>query len=526
MNYGFVIDNRKCIGCHACTTACKSENDVPLSVNRTWVKYVEEGQYPDVKRNFQVTRCNHCANPPCVKICPVTAMYQRDDGIVEFDQEVCIGCKACMQACPYDAIYIDPDTQAAAKCHYCAHRIDVGMEPACVVVCPEHAIISGDMDDPESEISRILADNDVTSRKPEQGTAPKLYYINGNENALDPLSTEPLPDTFIWSDVIQPDAGKQTTPTTSNGAVEAKASTRIAGQMVQVAYNAQHEAPWHWPVAAYMVTKAISAGIVMLLALIWGTGIGPFDPLTAIAMGIVAHVFIEITSLFLVFDLEKPELFLTILTRPNWDSWLAKGAYILIGYSVLLAVWIGVEIAGYNEVLVVGSLIRNIFLWSLFALAAATAVYTALLFGQAEGRDLWQSRYMALHLYVQALMAGAATMLIASPFFGWSNEFTVAVSASFALALIFDLGVCWLEFGSNHESKIAAAAAHEITSGRYRNLFWIGSLLIGHLLPLALIVAGLFLTGLAYPVAGLLALAGLYCYEHAFVMAPQRIPNS
>ncbi len=103
MNYGFLIDNRKCIGCHACSTACKSENEVPLGVNRTWVKYVEKGEFPDTRRYFQVTRCNHCAHPPCVPICPTKAMYQREDGIVEFDSDICIGCKACMQACPYDA---------------------------------------------------------------------------------------------------------------------------------------------------------------------------------------------------------------------------------------------------------------------------------------------------------------------------------------------------------------------------------------------------------------------------------------
>ena len=158
MNYGFLVDNSKCIGCHACSTACKSENEVPLGVHRTWVKYVERGLYPDVQRSFQVTRCNHCANPPCVRICPVTAMYQRDDGIVEFDADQCIGCKGCMQACPYDAIHIDPDTGTAAKCHYCAHRVDIGLEPACVVVCPVHAIVAGDMDDPSSEISQVVTD--------------------------------------------------------------------------------------------------------------------------------------------------------------------------------------------------------------------------------------------------------------------------------------------------------------------------------------------------------------------------------
>src|SRR5262249_29845946 len=113
MNFAWVIDQRKCIGCHACTTACKSENEVPLSVDRTWVKYVEKGSFPNAQRHFGVLRCNHCANPPCVEICPVSAMFQRPDGVVEFNKNACIGCKACIAACPYDAIYIDPDDGTA-----------------------------------------------------------------------------------------------------------------------------------------------------------------------------------------------------------------------------------------------------------------------------------------------------------------------------------------------------------------------------------------------------------------------------
>ena len=153
MNYGFLIDNRMCIGCHACTVACKSEHDVPIGVNRTHVKYIEKGIFPNSKREFSVHRCNHCLIAPCVEICPTTALYNRDDGIVDFDNDRCIGCKSCMQACPYDALYIDPETNTAAKCNYCAHRLDGGYEPACVIVCPVEAIISGDLNDPQSKIA-------------------------------------------------------------------------------------------------------------------------------------------------------------------------------------------------------------------------------------------------------------------------------------------------------------------------------------------------------------------------------------
>ena len=198
MKYGFVIDNRKCIGCHACTTACKSEHDVPVGVNRTWVKQVEKGEFPHTRRLFSVMRCNHCTDAPCVEICPVEALFFRDDGIVDFDKNRCIGCKSCMQACPYDALYIDPENHTAAKCNYCAHRIDIGLEPACVNVCPEHAIISGDMDNPDTEIFQLLGREQVTVRKAAKGTVPNVFYINGDEASLNPVATEKS-DAYIWN---------------------------------------------------------------------------------------------------------------------------------------------------------------------------------------------------------------------------------------------------------------------------------------------------------------------------------------
>src|SRR5499433_472718 len=129
---------------------------------------------------------NHCDNAPCVAICPTVALYRRSDGIVDFDGDRCIGCKSCMQACPYDALYIDPETQTAAKCHYCAHRVEVGLEPACVIICPVQAIVPGDLDDPGSRIARVVAGQQTAVRKPEQGTQPKLFYLGADEASLTP----------------------------------------------------------------------------------------------------------------------------------------------------------------------------------------------------------------------------------------------------------------------------------------------------------------------------------------------------
>src|SRR6185436_14849363 len=202
-NYGFVIDNRRCIGCHACSVACKAEHEVPLGVARTWVKYVEKGAFPETRRTFQVTRCNHCDDAPCVEICPTTALFRRGDGIVDFDPRRCIGCKACMQGCPYDALYIDPQTETAAKCNFCAHRVEVGLEPPCVTVCPTQAIVAGDLDDPASRIVQLKGRIPVQVRKPEKGTQPKVFYIDGDAASLVPAAAPPSPD-YLWSQAPEP----------------------------------------------------------------------------------------------------------------------------------------------------------------------------------------------------------------------------------------------------------------------------------------------------------------------------------
>jgi Fe-S-cluster-containing dehydrogenase component/formate-dependent nitrite reductase membrane component NrfD len=563
INYGFLIDNRKCIGCHACSVACKSENEVPLGVNRTWVKYVEKGAFPDVRRSFQVTRCNHCANPPCVRICPVTAMYQRTDGIVEFDPRICIGCKACMQACPYDAIYIDPESNTAAKCHFCSHRVEVGLEPACVVVCPEHAIIAGDMNDPASEISRLLSREQVSVRKPEQGTAPKLFYIDADEVTLTPTAAQ-YGASFLWADLIteqqipvlhsgrgnngngyRPQSAPVATAfsgtpirTPGNQGLGSKngpiviGEGRMAEHMVQTVYNAQHKVPWHWPVPAYLVTKAIGSGAFALLALFFGLGFTAFSRPVALVGGLISLLFIGVTTLLLVLDLEKPGRFFSILTRPQWRSWLTRGAFILVGFSAVAGLWVLVE-AGVQFNLLPASLVetlRPVFLWPGLALAVLAAIYTAFLFGQAEGRDLWQSSLLPFHLALQAVIAGSATLLAAGQLVALPEGMQSALAWTLGCSLVLDLFVTLFgELGMPHASELAARAAHELYAGKYRWHFWGGSILLGHALPLAALVVGI-LGGVLPEVMIFLAapsvIAGLFLYEYAYVMAPQEIPNS
>ncbi len=541
MNYGFVIDNTRCIGCHACSTACKSENEVPLGVHRTWVKYVEHGAFPDVTRTFQVTRCNHCANPPCVRICPVTAMYQREDGIVEFDKDVCIGCKACMQACPYDAIHIDPDTHTAAKCHFCSHRVDAGLEPACAVVCPTEAIIAGDLDDPMSRIAKTVAANRVTVRKPEQGTAPKVLYIDGDHVALHPTVFAERPRQMMFSETIDPPARvpparaprSSAAPASSRAPsgtairepqAQARATGRIAEQMVQLAYNAQHEVPWHWPVPAYLVTKAIAAGIMLMFTLAWGLGLAAFDPKAIVWGGLLSVVMTLATTGLLVFDLERPERFMSILLHPQWKSWLARGAFLLIGFATVSGLWWLAELLAWLDLLQLPDLARMVMAWLCAPLAIGAAIYTAFLFAQAEGRDLWQSPLLPVHLLIQAVMVGSAALLALAAVIELEPGLVALARIGFGVGLVLDLFMLLFgELGIPHASEVAALAAREISKGKYAKQFWLGAIAAGHVVPMLLL---LLPSAIAGAIAALLAIAGLYAYEHAFVMAPQEVPNS
>ncbi len=570
-NYGFLIDQSKCIGCHACSTACKSENQVPLGVYRTWVKYVETGAYPDVRRRFQVTRCNHCANPPCVRICPVTAMYQRDDGIVEFDPSVCIGCKSCMQACPYDSIYLDPETNTAAKCTFCAHRLDVGLEPACVVVCPEHAILAGDLNDPASEISRKLSTAQATVRKPEQGTGPKLFYINGNDWALHPSAAQ-THDSYMWADkvteqnvaayalpVLQPTlenvgyagdtrnsrsplapparAGVATMKQSKSGAFIRTPQTqgqplngpiqiggRVAEHMVQTAYNAQHRINWHWELPSYLVTKNIAGGLFMLLSLGSMFNIFNFDSLTFLAAGFTAMVFMLITTILLIKDLSQPKRFLNILLRPQWKSWVARGAYIMVTFTAVAGLWWLLEAGAFWNILpaefVAG--IRPIAAWTVFPFALGVVIYTAFLLGQAEGRDLWQSNLLPFQLFAQSMMVASGVFLALGAFANFPANLRAILSILFPSSIAVNLLLTFAGKLNSFPSEVALLGYREMTHGKFRNHYWWGGIALGHIIPLVLMIA----FAPALPIAVLATLVGLFFYEYAFVMAPQYVPNS
>jgi len=508
MRYGFVIDNRKCIGCHACTVACKTENHVPLSVNRTWVKYVEKGEYPNTRRVFQVTRCNHCENPPCVTICPVTAMYQRKDGIVDFSSERCIGCKACMQACPYDSIYIDPDEGTAAKCHFCSHRTEVGLEPSCVVVCPEHAIIAGDLDECDGEIAQLLARETVRVRKPEQGTRPKLYYIDADESAIVPTAAR-HESFYMWS---------QRNESVHGGGAVYPSDSPLLQKNALAAYDVSHARPWGWQVPAYCWTKSIGSGALAVPAIAMALGRLTGDRTRDIALSTAALFFTALTTVLLVWDLEHKARFLRVVFTPQSKSWLARGAFILIAYSALCGVFWLASVAGFLA-------IASALLWPVVLVGFFAASYTAFLFGQCEGRDLWQTPLLPVHLIVQALLCGSALLALLPESLGGALPATAFAAKTLIIALVLHLLMLLGEVAMPHTTDNSRYAARLITHGPFSRAFWGGAVVLGGVIP-ALLLFFAFGNRLVEGLAAVLALIGLLVFEWCFVMAGQSVPNS
>lgn len=228
--YVMVIDLSRCLGCRTCMQACKVENNTPQGIMWMYVFRFEEGIYPNVTYSFMPRPCMHCDNAPCVKVCPVGARYKRDDGLVAMDRDRCIGCRYCQVACPYGLNYYqwedpkknqyydwqgsegdhvrdiadgasppyrNPDLEARyglekrhiagsgfvkgvmEKCTFCVHRVEKGLLPACVAGCPAHVYHFGDINDPDSEVSKALAENRWFRLNEEHGTEPSVYYING-----------------------------------------------------------------------------------------------------------------------------------------------------------------------------------------------------------------------------------------------------------------------------------------------------------------------------------------------------------
>lgn len=389
MQVGFVIDHRKCIGCHACTVACKAENEVPLGNFRTWVKYVEKGTFPEVRRHFTVLRCNHCDRAPCVEICPVNALHKRPDAIVDLDRDICIGCRACMQACPYDALYFHDDRGVAEKCHYCAHRTELGLEPACVIVCPAEAIVSGDVSDPNSKIAQLVQRDDAQQRRVDKGTRPRVWYIDALPESLVPNAAAES-SSWLWAE-------RATPPLAPAPGLEPDPATRTT-------LDVAHPPQWGWHVWTYLVTKNLAAGAALVAPFLGWLGIREGAG-KGLVPEIVALVFVTITSVLLVHDLGRPERFWRLVLRPNTRSWLVRGAWVLMAFGGIAAAALVFRLLGWAPAADAARVLN-------LPAAALVSGYSAWLFAQCRGRDLWLEPGLFGRLVLRAWTLGMGMVLV------------------------------------------------------------------------------------------------------------------
>ncbi|MDO9274794.1 MAG: NrfD/PsrC family molybdoenzyme membrane anchor subunit, partial [Lutibacter sp.] len=270
---------------------------------------------------------------------------------------------------------------------------------------------------------------------------------------------------------------------------------------------------WGWEVSAYVFTKAIAAGafLIPFLAMLLGYEVSPTAKLWSAAISLV---FLGLTGLFLVMDLDRPDRFLNVLLRPQWNSWLVKGGYTITVFGLLVTVWgamIFFEIKTGETAL----------LWITVIFAILLAIYTAFLFAQAKGRDFWQSPTLPLHMLVHSVMAGTAIFAIVSLVFG-NEDWMQILKNTMIIALVVNLFTLVTELTITHPTTSAKMVVKMITKGRYKNLFWGVSVFIGNLIPLAILLSD---SGeLWAAVSGICVLAGILITEKIWVEAPQRVP--
>ena len=505
-NFGFVIDLRKCIGCHACTIACKAEHQIPIGVNRCWVKTVERGTFPQTQRFFFPVLCNQCVEAPCAKICPTNALFWRPDGIVDLHGDACIGCRACMVACPYDQLFIDPNTHTAEKCNFCANRVENELLPACVSVCPTECRIFGDLDDPASEVARIAHDQGASVRKPEKGTVPKVFYLGADPSAIRP---ENAVRPFIYKEgqvLLRPLASPAPDPMRAGEA--------------RVDYDVPHEKPWGLDMALYLLTKGIATG-TMLVSLFLFFAFENRDPLTMIVGPAISLLFLLITTGLLIVDLERPGRFYYILVRPNWRSWMVWGAYCLLAQGAIATLWLLAAWFGRNDALAW-------ILWPAALISVLTTCYTAFLFAQGLARDLWQGPQSIVDLLAQAIAEGSAVMMLAALVPG-VVDLRVMSPLSFALAFAMIVHLAIVVFENilmPSPSRHHALATAAIRRGAFARPFWGGAILCATVSVAAALVGAFPPSPIVLAAAALLALGGSFAWEYVWVEAGQSVPLS
>ncbi len=479
--WAMVADLERCVGCQTCTAACRHANATSPAVQWRKVLDIEAGSFPNVNRTFVPVGCQHCADPPCMHVCPSTATRQRPDGIVTIDYDICIGCAYCDVACPYQARFkITKEDFAygaeamqneieredlrrlgvAQKCTFCSDRIDFGIAnglapgsdpratPACVNACIADALQFGDLDDENSNVSRLLREHKSFRMHAELGTEPGFHYL------YDKAAAAPAADTK---------------PALSDGQ---------AGRMRTRGVEPWHQKHWDWKAAGNFLCGGAGAGLFGVAT------IASFFGIPALLPALAALAVIACGLGLLIFKIGRPWRFMYVLRQPQ-RSWMSREAWVagLLFPLALLALWSGNRIA-----LVAAALVGLIFLFC-----------QGMILEQAKGIPAWRNPRVIALIMATGLAEGCSLFLLLAAFVPPLAAAAKPVAIALAVLALVRIWTWWRYLGAL-ESGGAPTRTLEIFSA-CRMWFFAG----GHVLPLALAAIGLIVPAAAVP---LFALAG------------------
>jgi len=464
--WAMVADLERCVGCQTCTAACRHANATSPAVQWRKVLDIEAGTYPNVSRIFVPVGCQHCADPPCMNVCPTTATRQRTDGIVTIDYDICIGCAYCEVACPYQARFLvhephfayEAATQneverfdparfgVAQKCTFCSDKIDFGIEnslvpgldpratPACVNSCIATALHFGDVDDPNSNVSRLLREQRSFRMHAELGTDPSFYYLYGK-------TSDPEND----SNNDRPEGGL------------------VVGEMRTRGVEPSLQKHWDWKAAGNFIFGGIGGGLFIFTA-IASLRYGELVPIGLIALGFVA-----LGLLLVLLKIGRPLRSIYVLRQPR-RSWMAREAWIAAAFFPLaaLALWTQAP-----ALLVVSAVVVALFVFS-----------QAMILKEAKGIPAWRIAWIVPLMLATGLAEGGGLFLAAIAPLSEHQPLVQSV-ALIALVLAVLRGWMWRSYQAALEAGGAPTRTLMVVYA-YRPWFFVAGLA----LPAALILLG------------------------------------
>lgn len=487
--WGMVVDVNRCVGCQTCTIACKHANDTPPGVQWRRVLDVEFGAFPDVERLFLVVGCQHCANPPCVPVCPTGATRQRADGLVTMNYDACIGCASCAVACPYQArtivhdeawYYGRPTTQemrtshserfgVANKCTFCIERIDQAREtdlvpgvdleatPACAVSCISKAIRFGDFADPTSEVSRLLRENQSFQMHAELGTDPQIRYLYEVPTSM---------------------PGRTLDPADRDDATMADAANPLVGA---------RQTFWDYRAAMNFMLGGMASGLAVVASAAHFAGL--LDSTALHVVNVIAAVVMAVGLFFVFLKIGRKTRFLRVLLRPQ-TSWMTRETYCVAVFYSAVAAGLMWPNPIYDVIAALG--------------AAGFLVCQALILHAAKGIPTWRTPDMPWMLIATGLFEGTGLLALVGAVTDGRLPFAPAL-AVVGIALAAINTVLWIHYRSTAKARGIGPLSRQVLADVSPALH-----LIGHAAPVLLFALSLSTTsGIAAVFAGVAGAAAI-----------------